>query len=208
MKRFALLLIFGLLTASALAETLKRSYELTGAGGMTGSAELEVEYQESGNKIVRLDMRMSIPGTPAVSVRQESTYEPDGRPVRMLQTIGSDAASQRRTVQATFESRGAVVVASDGDSRVERIVAYPGTQSILAKHEFWFPDKTPEKGTEVMYYRFDLTQLRWTMTKVAYVGRDDQGRHRLKQGESVILLDDQGLPLRFELGQLVLRRAE
>ncbi|MFW5698108.1 MAG: hypothetical protein ACOCX1_06100 [Fimbriimonadaceae bacterium] len=208
MRKFLLCLIVASLAVPAFAETLRQSYEISGAGGMTGSAELEVEYQESGNKIVRLDMRMSRPGTPAVSVRQESTYAPDGRPVRMLQTIGSDAAAQKRTVQATFESRGAVVVASDGGSRVERIVAYPGTQSILAKHEFWFPGEAPEPGTEEMHYRFDLTQLRWTMTKVTYEGPNDEGHHRLKQGDSVILLDDQGLPVRFELGQLVLERTE
>jgi hypothetical protein len=181
--------------------------DLERGGERAGTVTMEQRVLEDGRKLSVVRFRSEPPG---VEVVQESTYGPDGRPLRMLQA--TVAAGSRTTRSATFDDAGAEFLGPDGAAK--RVPLPEGADS-ASPSEFWFLRDRPIVGEAVRFYRFDLAAGAWRESSATFLGeREIVVRGHLRRAfrtrvEGVVSdVDESGLPWRVELadGSVLLRR--
>lgn len=179
-------------------------------GGIpSGTAALVQRLLPDGGKQVELTMELRPARGSAVRVRQESVYDSLGKPVRKIQETTS-AGKQVGLLVATFDPAGAKVQSGSGNKASTTIVPLDNQLSRANAAELWFVSKTPQIGDRVVCYTFDLGAMRWDLTETRYLGRKDGHRIETRRSGTVTstLLDDDGMPLRVESGDLILTRSK
>lgn len=175
-------------------------------GTKAGSGTIEQRLLEDGRKLSRVEMRFDDLG---IEVSQESTYNPDGSPSRMLQATTRGGSRSVRT--AVFEDRQVVFSGTGLDTTK---VAYPTGGSVRAASEFWFLRDRPILNEKLQYHRFDLGTGSWKLVSAVFVGERETvlaGKvwkvHRTLVDDVRSDLDERGDPVRVELSNgIVLER--
>ncbi|HVL38530.1 MAG TPA: hypothetical protein VM328_03970 [Fimbriimonadaceae bacterium] len=178
-----------------------------------GTGSLTQMVSKEGIKTVKLILNLRVDGG-EIRVTNESQYGPTGRPIRKYLETVAVGTNQRRQIVATFTPGGAFVVDERSGDRRTAQRPVPDGQGIEDAAEFWFIRGIPKPGEEVKALRFDLEKLEWRMQTSSYVGPADVqlGRRTLKGHEltvdgRTIYVDDKGLPLLMEVGNLRLVRS-
>jgi hypothetical protein len=202
-----------LLAASACAGEQVRLNVVAG-GKKIGQAVATQKVLASGVKLVQLTMQLAGRDGKTVSIRMESSYAASGAPLRKFQETVTSEPRTRRAVTAEFDKEGARVVEEVGGKRTVKVVPLAAGAPTQAKSEFWFVRDKPVKGATDKYYHFNVSGLTWELTTVVYegqqavtIGGKKVTGHVLKQTRGTAFLDAQGLPLRLDLGEIVLERA-
>lgn len=171
------------------------------AEGLSGKATLINKIQPDGRKYVRLAINLKRDGGGTVSVLQESYYEKDGSPARMLQVTNLPEQQSRQTVSVLFDSVGAKLTAEAGGKEVKDSHAYPDKGTFKALPEFWFVRDKPNPGDIGTYWRFDLPNRRWVEIKFQYhgyrtvkAGSKSVKAHLVTYGDTKAYLDEKGDP--------------
>ncbi|MFM9874433.1 MAG: hypothetical protein ACKVQS_13335 [Fimbriimonadaceae bacterium] len=175
------------------------------AGALNGSATLVNKLLPNGSKYVRLGMLLEDGNGKNVSVLQESTYDKEGKPVRLLQrtTLKGDAAAQ--SIVVTFNEKGASVKVDQGGKTATNFVPYPSGKTITATPEFWFIRDQVAGGGVRTYTRFDLATQSWKDISCTFLGSRDLkwvGKtikaNFVQMGEAKAYLDEFGDPYLIE----------
>lgn len=168
--------------------------------GVSGKATMTNKIQPDGRKYVRLSMLLKQADGKSVSVMQESYYEKDGTPIRILQVTNMADSGTRQSVTVTFDSKGAHVSADAGGKTLKNTFALP-SGSIKCFTEFWFIRDKPNPGDIGTIQRFDISNQRWLTLKFQYHGKREveiDGKkvsaHLVTFGDSRAYLDDAGDP--------------
>ncbi|MGI8924942.1 MAG: hypothetical protein ACR2HJ_13110 [Fimbriimonadales bacterium] len=180
---------------------------LTVDGADVGRVWITEKLTESGGKVGQFKMQL-IKGPQSVTIIEEAEYNKDARPVR--KTFSQEGAGSR---VATF-SAGVVTVVMEAEGQTEtKAIPIPTSADVRAQSEFWFLRDKPKPGAKSIYHRFDMKELAWVKTQVAYVGSGTlkiRGKavkaHLTKSGPGKAWVDDHGRPLRIEAGKLVMLR--
>lgn len=198
------ILVFGIaaLSAAAFAGEIVMDVE---AGGLRGSATLVNKILPNGSKYVRLGMLLKDDAGKEVSVLQESTYDKEGKPVRMLQRTNMKGGAAQQSIVVTFDEAGANVKVDQGGKTVNDLVNYPAGKSYAATPEFWFARDTVANGGMTTYSRFDVATQAWKDITCKYSGTRDLkwgGKtvkaHLVVMGDTKAYLDDAGDPYVIE----------
>lgn len=191
-----------LVAASAVAQI---KMDVTIGGRPAGKATITQKLTADGNKVVSLAMEL-VGGERTVKVRTESTYKPDGSPIRKLQETSIVGQRYRRLVIATFSADTASVVEDVNGKRSTRAVPLPAGGTMANESEFWFLTKTPAVGAKVKTYSFDTEKFEWELVEIDYVGQQEikvGGKtvkaHLTKTSKGSAYFDQSGLPVRLEL---------
>lgn len=197
-----------LVAASACAE--ETHLKVSGPDGLSGTATLVNKIQADGTKYVRLSMKLTYEGGQTSEILQESSYNAEGEPVRMLQT--AKARGRKSSIVVTFSDEGAQVVADRGDGPKTNLVQRPNG-AIANPTEYWFSKTKPAKGQTAEFFTFRVSEQAWTKSKARYEGVREivvagkkVSAHLVQIGEVKSYLDEKGDPYRVELGQLTLER--
>lgn len=207
MKLVVALIAFSL-AAAALAGEVK--LKVSGPEGLDGTATMVNEVQEDGTKYVRLTMRLKYGDGQVSDILQESSYNKDGEPIRMLQT--TKAGNKKSSIVITFTAEGAQVVSDKGDGPKTNMVVRPDGK-VANLTEFWFAKIQPKIGETAEYYTFRVSDQSWVKTRSRFEGQKEivvDGKkvksNLVSMGEIKAFLDSIGDPYRIELGKLVLER--
>ncbi|MGE0001369.1 MAG: hypothetical protein AB7F50_08325 [Fimbriimonadaceae bacterium] len=183
--------------AIALLVATPVQFDVLIAGQKSGIGSIEQRLLEDGRKLNRVEMKFPDLG---IDVAQESTYNPDGSPYRMLQTTVRNG--KREVRHAVFDGK---VVAYSGTDIETAGVPYPAG-GVAAPSEFWFLRDLPIQGEKVLYYRFDLGTGAWKSATASYVGPRETvlGGKVWKVHRTIVDgvksdLDERGDPVRIEL---------
>lgn len=175
------------------------------AGSLKGSATLVNKILPNGSKYVRLGMLLKDGAGKEVSVLQESTYDKEGKPVRMLQRTSMKGGQALQSIVATFDEAGANIQIDQAGKTVSNKVAFPAGKKVAALPEFWFVRDTVANGGVSTYSRFDLATQGWTELTCKYAGTREINwgnalvrSHLVTMGETKAYLDDQGDPYIIE----------
>lgn len=181
-------------------------------GNRVGTARFTQKLLPDGGKLVQISMELAV-GERKATVRQETRYNEKGEAVRMFQeTIGGRPGTSRRIV-ASLSATGADLVVEQGGNRTTHRVPLASGAPRDNKSEFWFVRDRPKPGDVAEFYTFDLGTLEWRIRRIRYV-RAAQARlsdrsvpaHELSVEEGRVLVDEDGLPIRLEMGGLTLVR--
>lgn len=149
-----------------------------------------------------------------VRVVHESSVRADGSPLRVLQTTTIRDSSFRESVTVQFAGPVARYRRVGGAGRLSADVPAPEGAEVRASSEWWFVRNRPEIGASAKFMRFQLSSQQWVPSETRYEGLADLevgGKkvraNLVRSGESAAWLDDQGAPLRFELGTRTLSLA-
>jgi len=186
-----------MLAALLLPAVVFQSVELkvTQSGKDLGTAFVSHRILANGGKHVSTRLELKSPGR-EVTVRQEASYDSEGRPTRKLQQV-LENGKMRQNVLATFDERGAQVVAGGKSTRVSLVAGAPRA----LKSEFWFLRDAPTIGASVRAYSFDLTRREWRLTDVRYHRKTAAGHEvesEMDGRTTVSVLDARGLPIRID----------
>ncbi|MBL8067096.1 MAG: hypothetical protein JNM28_01485 [Armatimonadetes bacterium] len=197
MKVIACVLAIGSATAAQAGEVVMDVV----AGNLKGSATLVNKVLPDGSKYVRLGMLLKESAGREVSVLQESTYDKEGKPVRMLQRTSLKGNSATQSIVVTFDESGANVKVDQGGKTVNDLVAYPSGKSIAALPEFWFIRDQVASGGQRNYSRFDIGSQTWKEINCTYLGTREvtwAGKtvkaHYVTMGDAKAYLDESGDP--------------
>lgn len=174
-------------------------------GRVAGAATMLQKLGADGGKSVQLSMELKSESL-AINLRQESTYDKTGRPIRKFQETHNVTLKTRRTVVVTFDAAGANAVIDEGGKRTVKKIPLPETAAREDVSEFWFVRDVPKPGAVVKANTVNLETLTWELVTTTYKGLVDitiAGRkvkaHRTESDRGVAFIDAQGLPLRLEL---------
>lgn len=184
--------------AIALLVAAPVQFDVLIAKQKSGVGSIEQKLLEDGRKLNRVEMKFPDLG---IEVAQESTYNTDGSPSRMLQTTVRNGKREVRS--AVFD--GKLVDYSGTD--IERTeVPYPAGGGVAAPSEFWFVRDLPIQGETVLYHRFDLGTGAWKSVTASYIGPRETvlGGKVWKVHRTIVDgvksdLDERGDPVRVEL---------
>jgi hypothetical protein len=175
-----------------------------------GSAKVTETKGADGGIIHQIEFQMKA-GTGEVSIHQIAEYGPDGTPRRKYTKQTSATGVEVRVV--TFRGTTATLIIEKGGSTNTRSFPAPSGANIRARSELWFRTIQPKVGETDTYYRFDVNSAAWQKVTVKYEG--DQalqsgGRELSCRVVSVngmkSFLDAEGLPVRIEVGEMVMVR--
>lgn len=202
MSSLALLSLIGTLQTPAPAPVKMAVYL---SGRIAGSATVLQKIGADGSKSVQLSMELKNE-TVAINLRQESSYDKNGRPIRKFQETHNVTQKTRKTVVVTFDAVGANAVVDEGGKRTVKKIPLPETAVREDLSEFWFLRDQPKPGTVVKANTVNLETLTWELVTTTYKGTQEitiAGRkvkaHRTESERGVAFIDDKGLPLRLEL---------
>lgn len=174
-------------------------------GRVAGTATVLQKLGADGSKSVQLAMELRS-DTVAINLRQESSYDKTGRPIRKFQETHNVTQKTRKTVVVTFDAAGANAVVDEGGKRTVKKVPLPETAARHDLSEFWFLRDQPKVGDVVKANTINLETLTWELITTIYKGTAEvtiAGRkvkaHRTESERGVAFIDDKGLPLRLEL---------
>lgn len=201
MRSFAVLAM----VAAAAAASAQTKLKVVIQGRPAGFAYLTQRSLPSGGKSVELRVELTI-GTRAVTVRQETTYDAKGAPVRALQDTTAASVHGKRQVIADFNPAGAHVIVEENAIRRPRDVSLVPTAPRADASQLWFLRSRPKAGETVKTYRFNLDTLEWELAEVAYAGREvvTAGGKKWHANKTVTkvddrtttsYLDDEGVPI-------------
>lgn len=201
-----------ILAIACLAPAQAR-YDLLVGGKKAGTASLTQSLSKDGIKTLKLILNLNLEGQ-AVRVTNESVYTPTGRAVRkFMETTLLGPVARRRNLMVTFTSQGAFVVDARGDERNTIEKPLPENAKLEDASEFWFVRDKPKPGDSVEAHQFDLETLEWRLQTTKYVGpaqvkigKRTFEAHELLTSRGPIFVDDKGLPLLFEMGEMRLER--
>jgi hypothetical protein len=105
------------------------------------------------------------------------------------------------------------VTVLDGEKRKMKTVAAPAGCSLVNLSEFWFIRDKPKPGQIETGYQFNTDSLEWEEVRTEYRGKKTvkiEGRSipvhevatRRGTKESLAFVDDQGLPVLIDLGDV------
>lgn len=198
-----------LLVCHAFAGEVK--LKVSGPDGLDGTATIINKILEDGSKYVQLTMRLKYSDGQVSDVIQESSYDKNGEPVRMLQS--TKAGSKKTSIVVTFSAEGAQVVSDKGDGPKTNMVVRPTTGSTANPTEFWFARTQPKIGETAEYFTFRVSDQTWIKAKSRFEGQKEvvvDGKrvmgNLVQMGEIKSYSDAVGDPYRIELGKLVLER--
>lgn len=208
MIRRALLLAPAALAAFACAGTVKMDVK---GPGITGVATVTNKLNESGGKLVTLEMKLNQGGKTAL-VTQESDYAPNGRPIRKLQRTRQSGGGLDQTILAVFNKSTVKVTVTNSGKSNSFDVKMPAS-GLEAKYELWFLKSKPPVGGVNSFQHFDISRQRWVPTKAQYLGMADvtaSGKaykaHKVKMGDTTAYLDSKGDPVKVIQGQTTMER--
>lgn len=212
MKR-SLLLLFGLLTTLASAQT---KYTVEIGGKSVGTASLTQKMGADGSKSVELKMDLQV-NKQKLTIRSQNTYDKLGNPTRKFMDSNIPGGLLQKQIITTFNSQGASVIQIDGGKRTTRDIPLVSTAPRANPSEFWFVRDHPKAGQEVKCYMFNMDNLSWQLNRVVY-----RGQKSIKVGETTVkahevetigerpakaYVDDAGIPWLMEAGSATLKRA-
>lgn len=182
-------------------------------GQAIGTATFQQKLLSDGGKHIIISLSLKPAKGDSVQVRQESVYDRQAYPVRMIQETLTGEGKRKELRVATFDEMGAEVeITKDGKTSSKLIDLTKGAPRWV-RSEFWFIRDMPSKGDRATYYVLDIGEMRWKLTESIYTGDVDldlQGRkvraHRVSSPPSTAYLDDQGWPLVLEIGKIKLER--
>lgn len=202
MSSLALLSLIGTLQTPAPAPVKMTVYL---SGRVAGSATVLQKVGADGSKSVQLSMELKNE-TVTINLRQESSYDKTGRPIRKFQETHNVTQKTRKTVVVTFDAVGANAVVDEGGKRTVKKIPLPDTAVREDLSEFWFLRDQPKPGAVVKANTVNLETLTWELVTTTYKGTQEitiAGRkvkaHRTESERGVAFIDDKGLPLRLEL---------
>lgn len=202
----------GLALLSTLACAGEVNLKISGSAGLKGSAKLTNKLQEDGSKYVRMEMELRSTDGQIANVMQESVYDKNGMPVRMIQNTESKGAKTQKIV-ANFSLGSVRVRVTDGGKSREESLSIPAGTNPMAKYEFWFVRDKVLPGGKTSYYRFDLQTTKWERVEVVFHGVRQitvEGKtvnaNLIELGETKAYVDDAGDPWRIEMPGIVLER--
>lgn len=182
------------------------------SGRVAGTATLLQKLGTDGGKSVQLSMELKSEAMTA-TLRQESSYDKTGRPIRKFQETVIPAQKKRRTVVVTFDAAGANVVVDEGGKRTVKKLPLPETATREDLSEFWFLRDTPKAGAVAKANTVNLETLTWELVTTTYVGEVQVSiagkkvkAHRTESDKGVAFIDANGQPLRLELPNGALER--
>ncbi|GIV02540.1 MAG: hypothetical protein KatS3mg015_1370 [Fimbriimonadales bacterium] len=175
-----------------------------------GAAKLKQTRAADGGVISQIELRMNAGGS-EVTVLQINEYAADGTPRRKYSKQTSAAGVEVRVV--TFRGATATLIIEKGGSTTTRSFSAPAGAEIRARSELWFRTIQPKAGDTETYYRFELNTMTWQKTVVKYegkkalhVGGKEMSCHVVSVNEMKSYLDEEGLPVRIEVGPMVMVR--
>lgn len=205
----ALLSLAGALQTPAPAPVKMTVYMF---GRVAGTATVLQKIGTDGSKSVQLSMELRNENA-TINLRQESSYDKTGRPIRKFQETHNVLQKTRKTVVVTFDAVGANAVVDEGGKRTVKKIPLPETAVREDPSEFWFLRDQPKTGTVVKANTINLETLTWELVTTTYKGTVQvsiAGRkvkaHHTESERGVAYIDDKGLPLRLELANGALER--
>lgn len=170
-----------------------------------GTANANHRLNPDGSKLVQLSMELIGAQGQKVKIRQESTYNAKGEPVRSYQELTGEKPRKSRRLVVTYDADGANVVIDEDGKRETKHVPLTKTAPRTQKNEFWFLRDKPKAGTTEEYYRFSLDSMEWQIVRTTYVGPKTltiNGKsvkcHEIKSSDGSYWVDDKGLPVRLD----------
>lgn len=201
------------MTAALVTAYVLGNVEMTiAAPGIHGRAVIRQSLTDKGHKSLRLEMTLRDKEGKVRVVVQESEYDKQARPLRMMQQTSIPGGKALQTLTVRFNETRANVTLEEAGQKQESSVPAP-SKPWRATPEFWFIRDKVEAGGETTYWRFDLSSQKWTETKCVYVGRrkvraggKNYDAHCVLMGGVKSYLADNGDPIRLESGQMVMER--
>ncbi len=185
-------------------------YKVTLEGGVEGTARCTVTRRPEGGKTVRfvIDLRR---GNATLELRNDSTFDANGAPVRLSQVTGLPGKSPQHETIVTFDAAGANAVVRDlGVPKASHVSLAPKLSRANAAQK-WFVDVRPKLGEVARAWTFDPDTLEWIVTETTYVG-PTKGGHLLRVVQrdkpSTQIVDDAGVPVRIEQGETRLEKSD
>ena len=185
------------------------NYRVTMEGGLEGKARVTVSKRPEGGKTVRFVIDLQRAGG-RIELRNDSTFDASGSPVRMVQGYGPPGRAPRHETIVTFDAGGANAVVRDlGVPKASHVALSPRLSRANAA-QTWFVAVRPKVGAVAKAWSFDPDTLEWLPTQTTYVG-PTKGGHLLRvvQRDAVSdqVVDDAGVPVSIEQGAVRLERA-
>lgn len=202
--------MIGALLAGIVASQAGGTVEMTitRAGAALGRATVTQRITQDGGKSVEMKSTFTQGGR-TVEVRQFSTYDAAGNPVRKVMDLTEAGQRGKTQIVAGFTTKGVEIVTEVGGKRTPKSAPLPtgGTRANVA--EFWFLRDQPKPGTTVSYQAFSVNALDWVPAETTYVGPTKiQSGGRSVRAHKVVgklsgapfttFVDDKGLPYRIE----------
>lgn len=197
--------IVSLIVAQGSASTAE--YNVFRQGNPVGTASLTQKLTAAG-KVTQFKLEIKSAGTTA-TIRQTSTWDMNGVPVRKTLEMQTDSPRRRVMKTISFKGRAANIIEEiDAQRTVSEVIA-PGAESVNAVAEYWFLRDMPKKDARSRYLAFDTDRNLWETTDAIYLGPKS-----VKVGASTIkgflvrtltarrtveaVFDDKGLPMLIE----------
>lgn len=197
----------------AMAQSQVRMFVMMN-GKKIGQAVASQKLLPNGSKLVQLSLQLTGANGETVSLRSSSTYDAKGFPTRMFHESITGKSKVRRAVTVTFSKTGAQVVEDVSGKRTAKQVPLVKSAPWASASEFWFLRDKPKPGQSDKRYRFNVATLEWELSTTTYTGRkqiDWNAKkimvHEVKSAQGVAHVDDNGLPIRLDLGQIKLVKA-
>lgn len=204
--------IFVSILAVAASWGQEATLRVTTRGSEAGTARCAQKLLSDGSKQVTISMDLKQGGR-RVRMRAESVYGKDGRPIRMIQEATDPNGKVILRSVATFVAEGARLQQTSGGQTTEKMVPLSANLPRAATSEFWFIRDAPKPGAVSSYYSFSVTEGRWNLRNSKYVGpktvqlgATTYRGHLLKDDDGTTIVDDQGLPIVIEMGDLRMER--
>ena len=204
--------VLTLVALAALSSAGEVTLKISGSAGLKGTATLVNKLQQDGTKYVRMQMELRSTDGQIANVLQESVYDKNGLPVRMIQNTEAKGTKSQKIV-ASFGTGSVRLRVTDGPRTSDETLMIPTGTNIAAKYEFWFVRDKVAPGGKSTYYRFDLQTTKWERTEVVYhgqrqlnIGGKTVSAHLIEIGDTKAYVDDAGDPWRVEMPGIVLER--
>lgn len=180
-------------------------------GHPAGYATLSQKIQKDGSKVVELRIELTSQGN-KVRITSQASYDDKGLPTRKFQETTGPGSRHGQAV-VTFDGDGANAVIQVDTKRSVKHVSLVKTAPRTSLSEFWFIRDSPKPGQIEKTYQFNPDTLTWELATTEYRGKKKltiEG-HSLevyevvtKRGdkESMSYLDEQGLPVLVDLGNV------
>ncbi|MFZ4506285.1 MAG: hypothetical protein ACOYON_01140 [Fimbriimonas sp.] len=197
---------------------------------MLGFGQIRMDVSQNGKSLGKLylteklsatgktvDMRLELKGPSGeVEIRQSSTFERSGAPIRKLKDTLLKPKTRLQVVVSFTAGKANVVLDESGRRSTKEIPLAKGATAQDAS-EFWFRPVAPKVGAVVKCVTFDLDRLTWVELSTSYLGKVkvevrgvQRDLHRVvavQSGRTVeTLLDDKGDPVRIVDGAIRVER--
>jgi hypothetical protein len=197
--------IVSFIVAQGSASTAE--YNVFRQGNPVGTASLTQKLTAAG-KVTQFKLEIKSAGTTA-TIRQTSTWDMNGVPVRKTLEMLTDSPRRRVMKTISFKGRAANIIEEiDAQRTVSEVIA-PGAESVNAVAEYWFLRDMPKKDARSRYLAFDTDRNLWETTDAIYLGPKS-----VKVGEKTFkgfmvrtltarrtveaVFDDKGIPMLIE----------